>query len=379
MTMFFLMMLLFLLVISYAVFLIWLTSTLKSKNSRQALNSRRPFISVIVAARNEDKNIRECLSHLLNQNYPAEKYEVIVIDDRSEDTTVEIIKSVNNRRLKFIQITDVISTIAPKKRAIDSGIRSASGEIIVTTDADCFPGQDWLTTLVGYFDEAVGLVAGYNPYKIKAGNLFQEMMALDYFAMAAVAAAFANIGYPISCTGGNLAYRNSVFDEISGFTKFSTQVSGDDDLFLEQVREKTNWKIIYANNPESFVYTLPPANLREFIQQRIRYASKGRLYKRNVTVVLLFVYLLNLMFCAGFFISIFSPQSFIYSATAFTVKSASEFIFLKRSSVLFHYRLSIFKFILTALIHPLYISLIGFAGQVIGFEWKGKKYGSRAA
>ncbi len=344
-------------------------------NLKAGTNKNQPSISVVIAARNEEQTIHACLTAVLNQYYPSEKLEIIVVDDRSEDRTSDIVKSISaaHRRVKLLQIKDRSPHLAPKKRAIDLGIQNATGEIIVTTDADCQPGPKWLSELVNYFEPEVGLVAGYNPYKTN-GSIFQEMLALDYFAMACVAAASAGLNYPLSCSGGNLAYRKELYLQIGGFKNFGNWVSGDDDFFLQQVREKTNWRIRYATHPNTFVATTPPMNLKEFVNQRIRYASKCAHYSWPVTQGLIGVYLLNLLLVVGFGVSVFAHKLLAYWAAIFILKSCAEFLFLNRGHKIFAVRHPHWIFLITALVHPLYLVLVGLLGQLSRFQWKGATF-----
>lgn len=338
-------------------------------------NSNRPFLSIIVAARNEEKNIAACIEHLLNQNYGQTNYEIIIVDDRSADKTAEIVqKFTPGNCLKLIRIPPEVQVVSPKKYAIATAIKQAKGEIIITTDADCTPPATWLSSLIQNFTPGVGMVAGYNPYKILSNNLFQKILALDYFSMAAVAAATAGLNFPVSCTGGNLAYRKQAYDEVGGFAQHQDLTSGDDDLFLEQLRENTQWKIVYCTDPKSFVPTEPPDSLKAFAEQRIRYASKGRHYKWNVSFILILVYCMNLSLAVGPILIFFRPDFLSLFLSSFIFKIISELIFLLRAAQTFEYSLSISSFILTSLLHPIYITLAGLGGQLFTIEWKGQKY-----
>ena len=363
----------------YALTLLFFRRGLRKLKAGKSKN--QPKVSIVIAARNEEKHIHRCISAIINQKYPKHRFEIIVIDDRSEDRTAEIVKNLAIRyeRIKLLQIHDTSPHLAPKKRAIDLGIRHATGDIIVTTDADCKPGPFWISTLMKYFEPSVGMVAGFNPYKIdnSKNNLFHQMLALDYFAMACVAAATAGLSFPISCSGGNLAYRKDVYFQIGGFRNISNWISGDDDFLLEQLREKTTWKIRYATNPKTFVSTEPPENVKAFIHQRIRYASKGRHYKLSVTLGLFSVYLLNFLLLLGLFLLLIIPQLWPVWLSAFTIKTLAEYTFLCNGQNLFQIKFHPSVFFLTALLHPIYIVLAGLIGQFANFQWKGENYSAQ--
>ncbi|MFQ5649899.1 MAG: glycosyltransferase [bacterium] len=370
--------LLFALVLSYSAALLVLRAGLQ--NLARPTNHWQPTVSVVVAARNEADHIAACLHHLRRQDYPGHLLEIIVVDDRSEDRTAEIVRNLAlaNPAIHLVQIHDLSPALAPKKRAIDAGIRRATGEIILSTDADCRPGPRWMSHMVQYFEPKVGMVAGYNPYQTGPGaSTFQKMLMLDYFSMACVAAASAGLGFPISCTGGNLAYRRALYLQTGGFTRFGSWISGDDDLFLEHIRETTPWKIRYAATPETFVPTAPPASVREFVHQRIRYASKGRRYAWRVVAGLLVVYVMNFLIATGMVFSCFAPQTWGVFLLALVAKSVSECALLLRGKNILHTKFSAATFVLTALSHPFYIALAGLAGQVMTFRWKGQTCGGK--
>ncbi len=367
---------LLLLSLAYSAALLYLRqglSNLKYEHNRNELSA-----SVIIAARDEAANIKACLNCVLRQEEPPQNYEVIVIDDRSEDETASIVRRLTKQHnnLRLLKIEDETAGISPKKRALQMGIQNSRGEIIVTTDADCFPGPQWLNQLMQQFAPEVGLVAGYNPYIVKKGpaQTFRKILALDYFAMAAVAAAGAGLNFPLSCSGGNLAYRKKLYEALGGFANTASMISGDDDLFLERVRDETNWQIRYSVTPETFVPTLPPESLFEFFHQRFRYASKGRYYAPKVVAGLLAVYLLSAGLTVGMLLCLFLPEIRLGVFSVFLLKSAAEFYFLKKAGAIFRQKFALHIYLLTALLHPCYIVLAVLGGQFAGFTWKGKRH-----
>lgn len=356
----------------YALSLLHLRGGLKRRpegKNRDALK-----VSVVIAARNEEDNIEACLRSVLAQSLATILYEVIVVDDRSEDRTAEIVLAWAKKHpnLRLVQIFDKETVTAPKKRAIERGISHANGEIIVTTDADCTPGPKWLAGLLSHFEPGIGMVCGFNPYEIRSGhaNIFQKMLALDYFSMAAIAAATADLGFPMSCTAGNLAYRKCVFDELGGFGKTSEQVSGDDDLFLQRVREETNWGIRYITARETFVPTTPPKSLREFLRQRIRYASKGFAYSPKVIVALMGIFLLNAMLAVCILATPLLPTLAATTVIMMTSKALAEFSFLQKAAQVFQTSFSLTAFIIASLLHPFYITFVAIAAQFADIHWK---------
>ena len=230
-------------------------------------SNERPLVSIIVAARNEEKNINQLLDCLSQQTYT--NCEIVIINDRSTDRTAELIANYqkNHSNIRRIDITMLQDDMPAKKNALRRGIEASKGEILSFTDADCFPMPNWIEYLVRSFRPKTGLVAGYSPYQIPndrasglLNNLFFRFIAYEEFRAAIWAAG--SIGWNLGwlCNGRNLAYRRKVYDEVNGFEQIKMSISGDDDLFLQLVRRQTNWKIDYVTTPESFVTTIPPIN-----------------------------------------------------------------------------------------------------------------------
>jgi hypothetical protein len=227
-----------------------------------------------------------------------------------------------------------------------------------------------------HFQPEVGMVAGFTPYHTgdRHGTRWQKILALDYFSMASVAAAAAGLGYPVSCCGGNLAYRKSVYHQVGGFRHIAGWISGDDDLFLEQIREQTGWQIRYMTEKETYVPTHPPENFGAFCQQRIRYASKGARYTSPVVAALFAVYSLNLMLVVGGVMAVFSVFWTLPALAAWLLKTTAERRFLITAKTVFDYHFDRQTFWLTAILHPAYITFAGLLGQFFDFHWKGERF-----
>ncbi len=336
-----------------------------------------PAISVIVAARNEDKNITDCLQALVDQDYPADKLDINVIDDRSTDGTAGIIERYAQRykNVKLIQIHETPSGIAPKKNALQQGIHASENDILLFTDADCAPNHGWVRSIVSYFTKDVGLVAGFSPLdRFKKHSLLEKLVCLDSLSLAAVAAGSFGAGFPLTCNARNLAYRRAVYKQVSGFNQIAHLVSGDDDLFLHKVRDETNWRIKYAIGINSIVSSIAPATFRQFMNQRIRHASKGKHYSKKMITGLTAVYLFNMLLFLLPLLSLWSIHFLYIFAGAFSIKSFVEFTLLFKTARLFSFQRYLKYFPIAAILHIPYITIFGLWGQLGKFQWKGTGY-----
>ena len=336
----------------------------------------RPFVSVVVAARNEETNIISCIESLVIQEYPENQYEIILVNDRSQDATGDIINRFTQEypNVQAIHISTSSDIMAPKKWALAQGIHKAKGTIILTTDADCIVSPNWIGIMIQYFNDDVGLVAGFSPLtRYTNDSIFQKLMALDGLALAGVAAGSCGMRFPLTCSGRNLAYRKSVYHEVGGFKQIGQFISGDDDLFMQLVRTKTNWKIQYAIDFDSQVPSYPPTDLKEFFNQRIRHASKGSHYQKSLTFGLIGVYVFNLLL----FITPFWIRLWPIWIGAMGLKSFFEFILIARTASLFKHEKLVTLFPMAIFLHVPYVIVFGLLGQIGKFSWKAKTFNSQ--
>jgi len=359
------------LTIIYSIGIYYLKKGLKKKYRRSSTSL--PSVSIIVSMHNEEKNAAKCLDKLVTQEYPEKKKEIIIINDRSTDRT-ELIVNDYVEKYSFIQlitIEKIHDDFAPKKYAINQAIQSAKGEIIILTDADGRPTPQWVHKIVSCFTESIGMVIGYAPYKTELipPPFWTRLLSLEYLSHAAVAAASCGIGYPLTCVGTNMAYRKSVYDQLEGFGNFKKLHTGDDDLFLQRVRDETEWKISYVFGQESHVYNASPDRWQNFFHQRLRYASKGFKYPLRVTLILILFYLLNLFL-------LITPLTFISGShyllpflAAIFLKAVSDYGFIKTAASLFEDKRYLGLFPVAFILHIPYVAFFGLIAQLTGFRW----------
>ena len=233
-----------------------------------------PTVSVIVAARNEEENIHRCLVSLDRQIYPTGKLEIIMVDDCSTDSTGKIIDEFisGKQRFKKIVTNKEIGNLKGKTNALANAIEIATGEVILTTDADCEASPYWVYTIASYYEKDVGIVNGFTTQK--AENSFSGMQALDFIYLLTVAAGTINLGYPISCIGNNMSYRKQAYLDIGGYESLPFSVTEDSNL-LNTVNRLGKYKIIYPLEVKALVNSAPCKNLRQLYRQKKRWAIGG--------------------------------------------------------------------------------------------------------
>jgi biofilm PGA synthesis N-glycosyltransferase PgaC len=237
---------------------------------------RRP-LSVIVCARNEAQNLELNLPAILEQEYPD--FEVVVVDDRSWDGTSDLLKEFAKQyaHLKIVTVTEGEKFIAGKKFAVTMGIKAASHEWLVFTDADCLPAsQHWLLGMQQPEDEQIDFVLGYSPY-IRNKGLLNALICFETFFTAVNYLSFALRKRPYMGVGRNMAYKKSLFFKNRGFAAHMHIPSGDDDLFVNAHANKRNTQI--QIHSDTHVWTEPKASFGAYLRQKKRHFGAGKLYK----------------------------------------------------------------------------------------------------
>jgi cellulose synthase/poly-beta-1,6-N-acetylglucosamine synthase-like glycosyltransferase len=349
------------------------------KRLDNTMNNEHPFISIIVAARNEEMNMYQLLQCLSHQTYSA--YEIIIINDRSTDRTGQFIDDFKKKysHITCVDITDLQDDMPAKKNALRAGIEASKGEILCFTDADCLPPPHWIEEVVKSFAPNVGLVAGYSPYQIPPiqaspgkyiKKIFFKFIRYEEFRAAVWSAG--SIGWNAGwlCTGRNLAYRRKVYDEVNGFEKIKMSISGDDDLFLQLVRRQTSWKIHYVKTPESFIPTVPPINFWSFIEQRKRHFSAAQFFPLPMMFFFFIYHSSNLLLFISPFLFLINVLTLPVVITAFSAKLIGDIILFKYSHRTFEASNFRSSFILMEALYILYNSLIGPLSIFRKFAWK---------
>ncbi|MGB1893565.1 MAG: glycosyltransferase [Candidatus Latescibacterota bacterium] len=237
--------------------------------------SAQPLVSVVVAARNEEARIADCLSLLAAQDYP--NFEVVVVDDGSTDATAELIAGwvEADKRFKLIGL----SGSGSKKAALTAAIAEAAGEVIATTDADCAMGNEWLSSLMTYLESDVGMVIGFSQIGRPGESLGIRggYEALDFLNLMACIWGSCGRGHPMAASGQNLLFRRAAHAEVGGYEKVMHRVSGDDVLLMQMIRTQTQWRIAFASAPASFTVHPAATSWKALLNQRARWASNAPL------------------------------------------------------------------------------------------------------
>ncbi len=361
-----------------------------------------PVISVLVAARDEEHNLPRTLTALLAQEWPVDKTQIIIINDRSTDGTAAVLDDFVARhpgRLEVVTVTDLPPGLSPKKHALARGLEIARGEWIAVTDADCIMGPRWLSRLAalwtpgesaaatadkdttgaapGTADQRVGMVVGPTAYQAPRGDFTPSAgaRALEFLSYGVCAAGLLGLGFPVIANANNIAYRREAFDAAGGFARHNG-LSGDDDFILQDIHATGRWSIRYCAHPESRVFTTPPETWAHFWEQRKRWAGKCVYYRVPQLVFLLFIFTFYATIAALLVAGLFGLGDGTLGKLGLLglgLKAGAELLVMREGLSLFNQFSLIRYFPFTALIHiPLVLgaTVCGVFGQS---TWKGQK------
>lgn len=336
-----------------------------------------PSVTVIVAARNEEKSIGSLLTDLTGQEYPPDRLRIIVVDDCSEDGTAAVVQRFMaiDCRIELRSTGTARSLHSHKKRAIHEGIVSSIGEIIMTTDADCRLPRNWVSGMVKHFTAGVDLVAGM--VLVEGTGLLGRLEALESTGIQCMAAGLMNAGLPVTCNGANLAYRRSAFDRVKGFEEVGTVVSGDDDLLMQKIARGDSSGVVFAAEPETAVRTEAATSPRQFFNQRARWASKTANYPsaaaRGLLVIFFVFFTCITVWLAG---ALFGQVSLVPLFAVFSVKAAGDLLLTGYGVLNIGRPGLMLVFPLAECIHVPYIIVVVIKGLFGSFEWRGRRSGA---
>jgi cellulose synthase/poly-beta-1,6-N-acetylglucosamine synthase-like glycosyltransferase len=338
--------------------------------------------SVVIAARNEEKNIKACLGNVLDQTIGHDRYEVILVNDRSSDNTAALAQAAARRfsNLTVLSVTETPQGMSPKKYAVQQGVGAAQHEIIVFTDADCRVPATWLETIDRYLRPDTGFVQGITSYEYVPGTnrLFFALQTLDFCSHAVVSAAAIGTGLPVNSNANNIAFRKKAFDDAAGYGSDAAVVSGDDDILLQRIWKKTAWRIAYMTELAGAVTTLPAPTMIGVFEQRKRWGSKTVHYGSRQVAMLSGVFAFYCAIIVLFGIGIFLPRSLEIAAIMMLVKMAGEAMLMVPGTRIMGQQ-SLRKYLVLGSLIQLPMVIFAVVLGVFGrFSWKDQTFSRKA-
>ncbi|MBT7790122.1 MAG: glycosyltransferase [Calditrichaeota bacterium] len=330
-----------------------------------------PSISVLVAARNEEKNIRKLLEALQLQDYPKERWETIILDDSSSDNTVGIVHEYfdQRQRLQLIKVGIPPNGVAPKKNALIKGMSVAAGEIILVTDADCVPGPGWVSGIARQFSAGIDAVVGYSP--LSGDGVTGAVGKFDAFVNAVVSAGSIGLGHPTTAVGRNFSYRKTAWDAVGGFGSTLEGASGDDDLMLQRIAANGG-HIVFSTDRSTVIRSNTKSTLGDWWRMKRRHLSAGKRYQPKLVLFssALYIFQIGLLILAG--LATFGKISPIHVIAIWGFKVFADWLTLHRGARLLHHRNWIGAFLTGEVISPILFAVLVPISLVGKVRWKGR-------
>lgn len=339
-------------------------------------------ISILIPARNEAENIGNCINSILNQTYPPTLFEIIILDDFSEDETPQIITNFNVKKgfknVRLVKMSDNISvdeTQSFKKKAIEIGIQKATGELIVTTDADCIAQKNWLEYIASLYEikQPKFIAAPVNFYREQ--NDFERFQSLDFIGMMGITGSGIHTKIMRMCNGANLAYPKTIFQEVNGFQGIDNHASGDDMMLMQKIARIYPNEIVYLKNQAATIFTTAKPTVKSFINQRVRWSTKSKGYEeKQVTAILIGVWLFCVSIPFTFLAALFFGKIMLWLGFGqLVIKAIADYRLLRTTSTFFNRSDLMLTFWKSSFYHLVYIIGVGFLGGVVKeYEWKGR-------
>ncbi len=363
-------------------------------------------VSVIVSLRNEADNVQALMQSLLSQDYPPDLFEIILVDDHSNDDTWKLLQAYafepNVRLYRLQDLTAQNQDLMPpglkadpddarvaeirlppvgklhgqsfKKAAIARGAAMATGKLIVTTDADCTAGAGWLSTLVNFYENNnAAFIAA--PVVLTGGKgLLPIFQVLDFITLQGITGASVAKKFHAMCNGANLAYEKTAFEAVNGFEGIDEIPSGDDMLLMYKIYKMHPDRVHYLKHKSAIVETAAATTWKQFFHQRIRWASKAVHYDdKTVFRVLLLVYLVNVCFVIAAIAAFFKLNYLWFFILMLFAKVLIEFPFVNNIALFFGRQRLMKYFPFMQPFHIIYTVLAGWLGRFGSYEWKGRK------
>jgi glycosyltransferase involved in cell wall biosynthesis len=332
------------------------------------------FISIVLSARNEAPNISQCIHQIEKQNFPNDCFEVILVDDHSDDETYQLAQTA----LLNSGITHEVirqSSHRGKKHNLALAIQKSRGSIIVTTDADItYRHPNWILTISNYFKTySPNLLVMPVDFENKSG-LIETFQIIENLALTGVTAGYAGIQKPFLCNGANLAFKKSVYEKVNRYESHKHISSGEDVFLLEEIKKINSSSIHYVLLRELIVKTAPIHSLKDLLQQRLRWAYKAKYNPNHFNLFAGFIIMAaNLLFLA-LFVAILKKSVIIPYLSIFALsKFVFDFLLLFLASDFLGRVKYIWWLIPFECVYWMYTLIVGIVSLFYKPYWKGKK------
>lgn len=343
--------------------------------SSERILSKTRF-SVIIPFRNEAENLPSLLKTIAKLNYPFELFEIIFVNDASEDNSEAITAAAIEKSkfsIKLIQNKRVSNS--PKKDAIQEAIKNSNFEWIITTDADCELPKNWLNVFDSYIQQNDSImVCGPVIYKSN-GSFIDNFQKLDGFSLQSITIGSFGLNIPLLNNGANLAYRKDAFLKVNGFSGNDHIASGDDIFLLEKMKKHFPDRVHFLKTPDVIVSTKPQPSWRNVINQRIRWASKTSKQKNTTSILLgILVFLVNFSVLIIPAFMVFDFENILFYTSLFFFKIITDYLVVRQTALFFDEKIAFWKFLWQPFVYSFIVLAVVLGSFGGNYSWKGRTY-----
>ncbi|MGB3775515.1 MAG: glycosyltransferase [Leeuwenhoekiella sp.] len=331
--------------------------------------------SICIAFRNESNNLFELLNSLKDLSYPDDLFEILLVDDHSNDNSVEIIADFCKKNARFGSKIRVLrqktAQQSGKKSALTNAIQNAKNEFIITTDADCLVNRNWLHGFNTFIiSSRKTFIAAPVALEENSRGILNSFQQLDFLSLQGATVGGFGIKKPFLCNGANLCFSKSRFFELKGY-EGNDQIASGDDLFLMQKFLKNDREAVgYLKSKNAIVYTKSQKNCNQLINQRKRWAAKASHFKDPIGVLVSWIVFLGNV---AFVLAVLYLSSSIYLLILIVLKTLADFLLIAQSADFFSKKNHLSGFLISFIIHPFFTIYIAVASQFQTFKWKGRR------
>ena len=342
----------------YIVILISLRDLFKIKSEFSELVN----ISVVTAAHNEERCIGALIEAAALQEYPSSKFEVIIVDDNSTDSTYETAE-ISAQGKGNIEVVKLPAGKRGKKDALEFGISKAKYDNIMITDADCLPARGWLKAFAGKFADGGEFIIGIAPFRF-TGSLVNKISCFENLRNSILTLSFYIAGMPYSAAARSLGFTKKLFESAGGYLKTRATLGGDDDLLL---REAVNVgaKILTVTNTEAFVFSSTKESLSAYFSQKSRHVKTSFNYNMPAKIILALWHTVNLIMLFSPLLWFVSPLFALMAFIKLIVDVAAARVYQNR----FGYKFNLINVLMLQIIYEITIIINFFNAAFRKDKW----------
>ncbi|WP_409415385.1 glycosyltransferase family 2 protein [Flavobacterium sp. PS2] len=364
------MVILYTIILIYCLLIAWLSyGFTKIKKYQSAELPPKTRFTIVVPFRNETENLPILLNSISRLNYPIELFEVILVDDDSEEAFCILSQKFSIRIIENIRVSN-----SPKKDAITTAMQYASTEWIITTDADCIVPKNWLQTLDNYIQlHDVSMIAGAVTYEC-TNSFLHHFQQLDLTSLQGATIGSFGINKGFMCNGANLAYTKSLFVKLNGFDGNNKIASGDDVFLLQKAIAAFPEQVHYLKAEANIIITKPTPDWESLFYQRVRWAAKTSSYQSTFGKLLgIIVFLANLSVIITWILFLALQINYIHLLSILILKFILDWILLYQTNSFLTGKQMRF-FILSNLWYPFFSTSVALYSFLGSYEWKGRQF-----